>query len=47
MLMLKGAAWYKGKVDGEAEAIRSGSIRDPRTGIRWRLHPEEPSDDNE
>ncbi|RWX75960.1 hypothetical protein EPK99_20025 [Neorhizobium lilium] len=39
MALLKDAAWQKGKLDGQAEAIRSGYIRDPRTGTQWRLHP--------
>lgn len=38
MVLLKDAAWQKGKMDGQAEAIRSGYIRDPRTGTLWSLH---------
>ncbi|MBX5160565.1 hypothetical protein HJB89_26130 [Rhizobium sp. NZLR8] len=38
MALLKDAVWQKGKLDGQAEAIRSGYIRDPKTGTMWRLH---------
>lgn len=39
MMMMNGAAWQKGKLDGQVDAIRSGYVRDPRTGVLWRLHP--------
>lgn len=38
MVLLKDAAWQRGKLDAQSEAIRSGYIRDPRTGMLWSLH---------
>ncbi|MGJ7043652.1 hypothetical protein J2Y63_006938 [Shinella sp. BE166] len=38
MVLLKDAAWQRGKLDAQSEAVRSGYIRDPRTGMLWRLH---------
>ncbi len=38
MVLLKDAAWQRGKLDAQSEAIRSGYIRDPRTGTLWSLH---------
>lgn len=38
MVLLKDAAWQAGRLDGQSEAIRSGYIRDPRTGTLWSLH---------